>query len=314
MMEIRHCFDSRGLTPLHTAAARGASTILALLVEKTTNIEIRCENSSKDTPLILAARCGQVESIKVLQDHKASIDSRDGNNYTALMVAANEFHAEAVAAPLERGADPNSRDKKGLSGPPLLLASGRNGRCIETMKILIQHKADVNLATHPHGLTPFLKASDVGNDREVEYLLSAGANPNVHDISCRTPLRHAIFHSREPSIRMLLDAGANREAIFDDDIRPVHLAALCENYKIMQMLLEVEVDVNAPAGAGLNRETALHMAVLKRHTTVVKLLIAKGAGVNPLNAHKKTPLGHALEIENETLEKGLKASGGNKGS
>jgi hypothetical protein len=71
--ELIESFDSRGLTPLHTAAARGAAEIVELLAQKTTNIEIPCRNSTKDTPLILAARQGQAESIKILLDSGADI-------------------------------------------------------------------------------------------------------------------------------------------------------------------------------------------------------------------------------------------------
>jgi ankyrin repeat protein len=307
-------FDGRGMTPLHTAAARGGSEILDVLGKKCPNIEIQCAIGTKDTPLVLAARRGKVTSISVLLNNGAAIEGRNNGDYSALMSASYECHAQAVAALLKRGANPNSRDKRGFSGSPLLLASGRNDLGIETMKLLVQHGADVNPIFHPIGWTPLLKACDMGNDGEVEFLLSVGANPNVKDSSQRTPLRHAIHHARERSVRMLLDAGADREAVFDDGLRPVHLAAICGNYKIMQMLLEEDtIDVNVRASDKLRRGTPLHMAVLKGQATVVKILLAKGAKVNAADALGKTPLDHAIGTGDEVLQAILKAAGAKMG-
>ena len=300
-------FNSSGLTPLHTAAARGATEILEILAHKTTNIEILCQDATKDTPLILAARRGKAESIKILLDSGAGIENRNDSGYTALMSAAYECHKEAVAVLLERGANPNSRDAEGFSGSPLLLASGRNDLGVDVMRLLVQYGADVNPTFHPLGWTPLLKAADMGNDREVEYLLSVGANPNVQDTSSRTPLRYAIHHARERSVHMLLDAGAGREAIFDDGLRPVHLAAICGNYKIMQMLLEKDVDVNVRASEKLRKGTPLHMAVLKKDATIVKLLLSKGADVNATDGMGKTALDHAVDVGDEVIAAILKA-------
>lgn len=196
----------------------------------------------------------------------------------------------------------------------MLLASGRNDLGIETMRLLVKYGADVNPTFHKLGWTPLLKASDMGNDGEVEFLLGIGANPNVKDYAQRTPLRFAIHHARERSVRLLLDAGADREAVFDDDLRPVHLAAICGNYKIMQMILEKDVDVNVRAADKLRRGTSLHMAVLKGQATVAKMLLEKGADANAVDTLGKTPLDQAVGADDKALQAILKAAGGVAGS
>ncbi|KAN0096725.1 Ankyrin repeat-containing domain protein [Hyaloscypha variabilis] len=114
----------------------------------------------------------------------------------------------------------------------------------------------------------------------------------------------------ERSVRMLLDTGADREAIFDDDLRPVHLAAVCGNYKIMEILPEKDIDVNVRASEKFRRGMPLHMAVLKGRTTVVKMLLSKGAEVNAKNSPEKTPLDLAVGQKDEVLQAILKAAGG----
>jgi ankyrin repeat protein len=301
-------YDAQGKTPRHVAAARGGIEVLDFLAKKAPNIEIRCKDTTKDTPLVLAARRGKSASINVLLDNGAAIEGVNDSGYTPLMSASYECHEQAVEELLKRGANANSRDSGNLSESPLLLASGRNDLGVETMRLLVSYGADVNPTFHRLGWTPLLKASDMGNDGEVEYLLSVGADPNVKDYIQRTPLRNAIYHARERSVRALLNAGADRQAIFDDELRPVHLAAICGNYKIMQMLLEKDVDVNVRAADKLQQGAPLHMAVLKGQATVVKILLSKGADVNASNSLGKTPLDYAIEKGDKALQAILKAA------
>ena len=92
-------------------------------------------------------------------------------------------------------------------------------------------------------------------------LLSAGAEPNAYDAMGRTPLAYAIKNSRESSVSMLLDHGADRKAVLDDELYLIDLAAQCANYKITQILLEgnLSLDVNVCTSDRLQRRSALHM-------------------------------------------------------
>jgi len=308
--ESIEALDARGMTPLHVAAARGGIEILDFLAKKAPNIEIPGNFDSKDTPLIYAARRGKAASVKVLLDNGAAIEAVNGIEYTALMSASYECHELAVEELLKRGANPNSKDSSNIGGSPLLLASGRNDLGVQTMRLLVKFGADVNPTFHKRGETPLLKASDMGNDGEVEFLLSVGADPNAKDWQGHTPLRNAIDHAREKSVRLLLDAGADREAIFRNDLRPIHLVVLCPNYKILEMLLEQDIDVNARLSQGFRRSTPLHIATLNGEATVVKILLSKGAKINAEDALGKTSLDHAIALKNEALQAILKAAGG----
>lgn len=110
-------FDSRGFTPLHTAAARGSTELLRVLAQKTTNTEIPCRDGTEDTSLILAARRGQARSVEILLDNGAQIDNRNNGGYTALMSAAYECHTEAVAILLSKGANPTATTPAASAAP-----------------------------------------------------------------------------------------------------------------------------------------------------------------------------------------------------
>jgi hypothetical protein len=65
-------------------------------------------------------------------------------------------------------------------------------------KQLIDHGANVNAPSIPHGLKPLHKACHMGNVTNldfVEFLLKAGANPNAKDMKGMTPLMYTLPYS-----------------------------------------------------------------------------------------------------------------------
>ncbi|KAI9643855.1 hypothetical protein NHQ30_007206 [Ciborinia camelliae] len=334
--DLIEAYDARGYTPLHVAAARGAAQALEIIAKKAKNLSISTRDKSKDTPLTLAAsqdvdqsestKTLLAESMGILLDKGANIEEQNGYSYTALMSAAYEANEIAVDLLLSRGADPESSISN-IDGTPMTLASGRVGG-VKVMELLSKYGADINAKPQlvgwtpllklgyemnlepTYGWTPLLKATEFASDAEVEFLVSKGADPNVQDTRMRTPLGNSIHRAQEQSVSHLLDAGANRETICEDGLRPIHLAAICGNYIIMQMLLSKEIDVNVTASEKHQKNTALHMAVLKQQGTVVKLLLSKGANVNAVNMDEKTALDLAVGLDDKGLEAILKNSGG----
>ncbi|QSZ32964.1 hypothetical protein DSL72_002547 [Monilinia vaccinii-corymbosi] len=338
---LSEAYDVRGYTPLHVAAARGAVEALEIIARKAKNISIPARDISKDTPLTLVA--GQevdqaesrkillAESVRVLLDEGANIEEQNGYGYTALMSAAYECNEAVVSLLLSRGADPESSISK-IDGTPMTLASGRVGG-VKVMETLATYGANVNAQPQlvgwtpllklgyetnlgpTYGWTPLLKATEFAGEAEVEFLLRRGAHPNVQDSRMRTPLGNAIQQAHEQGVRLLLDAGADRATICEDGLSPVHLAATCGNYKIMQMLLDGghgRIDANVRASEKDQKNTALHMAVQKQQGTVVKLLLSQGADVNAVNMEDKTALDVAVELGDKGLEAILKKSGGHQ--
>lgn len=72
-----------------------------------------------------AAETGNLAVLRKLLEMRLDIDSRDDLGRTALMLATLRGHSEAVDLLLEKGADPNVADKKGVT--PLQAArEGKN--------------------------------------------------------------------------------------------------------------------------------------------------------------------------------------------
>ena len=117
--------------------------------------------------IIKAAKSGDVESVKALVEHDASLMSAtDTDGSTPLHCATWKGHHEVVALLLERGADDNAKNNNDHWGTtPLHAAAHANQRAIAAL--LIAHGADIH-ATNLNGRTPlaeteFHKAKPVAN-------------------------------------------------------------------------------------------------------------------------------------------------------
>ena len=123
------------------------------------------------TPLLhKAAANGHLELMKVLLDHKAPVDDRDGAGATPLHIAAAAGQKAAAELLIERGAAVDMQDATGMT--PLMRAcrGGQKG----TADLLLQHGARLDM-TDDAGQTPGTIALEGGHksltaliDNEIE--------------------------------------------------------------------------------------------------------------------------------------------------
>lgn len=104
------------------------------------------------TPLLAAAKEGNLDCVKVLLSFKADIEGRgkvlrfgaDGGTYrtcTPLCVAAGNGHVNVLSCLVENGADVNARTDE--DSTPLMEASG-DGH-IDVVTFLVEHGANIDL-------------------------------------------------------------------------------------------------------------------------------------------------------------------------
>lgn len=113
-------------------------------------------------------------------------------------------------------------------------------------------------------------------------LLKNGANSNLKDDNERTPIQLALRYGAS-AVDDLLAGGA--------EIPDILVAAVAGRADLVMRFLEKDKEaVNARVdGAG---DTALHLAALRGHIMVAKVLLAHGADVNATSS-KLTPLHRA---------------------
>ena len=170
----------------------GASRTVRLLAEKGTNLNVA---DGGYTPLMAAARGGDLDTIRFLIDQGADVRARTKSGYTALYGAASwpGNGAAIVRLLLEKGADPNVRVE--IPKPaeevftPAMGAAMRGDA--ETLKQLVDAGADVTVQGGRFARTALLMAATTAREEAVRILLAKGANVKVKDHLSNTPLQWA---------------------------------------------------------------------------------------------------------------------------
>jgi ankyrin repeat protein len=230
-----------GATPLSLASTNGSAAMIEELLKAGENPNAVVSDMS-DTALMLAARTGKPDALRVLLDHGADPNKTNSEGQTALMWAVAEKNAAAAKTLIERGANVNAQTHKlpppsmfqtifsapfPAGGMTALLYAARQND-LESARILIEAGADVK-ENAADGSSPLLVATINDHYALAKFLLEHGADPNAADDKGRGPLYAAIDMrnlewSTRPAppekdtlsdldlIKALLDHGANPNA------------------------------------------------------------------------------------------------------
>jgi quinoprotein dehydrogenase-associated probable ABC transporter substrate-binding protein len=158
----------------------------------------------------------------------------------------------------------------------------------DRVKFLVSKGADVNKADS-QGWTPLQSAARQRRDKMIALLIELGADVNVGD---PTPLVAALMRDHVPSIKVLLEHGADTEKPGQEGFRPLPLAIAEDKYEAAKALMEAGADVNQPSGdealtplmvaAGQTSpaEGAMFVPGSARPTDIARGLLDRGADVN----------------------------------
>jgi TonB family protein len=133
------------------------------------------------TPLMRAARKGDVDAMKEAIADGAEIDAADASGWTALMYGAMNESSEPVELLLKAGANPNHRS---FAGDTPLMAAATDRDFDEELS---KAGADIN-AKNKNGVSALMILAAEGEGAEVKSALDAGADAFAKDAKGRTPL------------------------------------------------------------------------------------------------------------------------------
>jgi len=258
-------------------------SLVTLLLRYGASIEAR--NKDGLTPLMLSARNGESKLVGYLLDGGADLKARTNAGNTALHLAAMNNHPAVVGSLISGGAPKGAKDKQGLT--PLM--HGCQKGHIEVLKLLLDLDLDLN-ARSDDGKTALHYAASEGHLSAVNDLVSRGAPLDAKDNTGVTPLMLGIRSSHRRVLKRLLELGANPNARHDDGWTPLHYAAREGHIPVICDLASRGAALEAKDGQGL---TPLVVSIHFSHLQVVKHLLEVGADVNARTSLGWTPLHQA---------------------
>jgi len=122
--------NAAGESALMMAARKGEAEGLKLLLERGAKI-----NRPGWSPLHYAAGGPDPEIVRTLLDRGAEIDAPAPNGTTPLMMAAQYGSEDSVKLLLQRGADPGKRNQKNLSAADFAKLAGRDSLAAQLGKL-----------------------------------------------------------------------------------------------------------------------------------------------------------------------------------
>jgi ankyrin repeat protein len=149
-----------------------------------------------------------------------------------------------------------------------------------------------------------------GNLEGMKKLLNDGLNPNDM-IDNTSLLHHATLKKNGNIAKLLIEKGANVNAVSRDGDNPLNGAILSGNIEIVELLIKAGANVNAVNATSVNGYTPLYRAISEENNNIAKLLIEKGANVNVASANGYTPLHRAISEGNNNIAKLLIEKGAN---
>lgn len=320
--------ETRGQTALMWAVAQGQHAVVDLLIADGADVTARskvrprlmhAENTNAGqydsgiiwnrggfTPLLFAARHGDIESARRLLGAGAHVDVSAPTGATPLVVAAHSGHGEFGAYLLTAGADPNDI---GAGYSALHVAALRGDERL--VEALLEHGADPDArleagtplrrtsqdwALNPAlvSATPYWLAAYYREPNIMRDLVAAGADPRLTTLERWRPVSDRaggvgpphVDGGFIPPLVAALRGPANKGRFFISAVRDPE-GEERRVFATVQVALELGADADEVARDG---GAAIHTAAQRNFTTVVELLAQYGADINLRNGRGRSPL------------------------
>ncbi|XP_021447196.2 B-cell lymphoma 3 protein homolog [Oncorhynchus mykiss] len=231
------------------------------------------QDNDGDTALHIAVVQGQEAQIQrmilLLELVHTDLDIYNNLRQTPLHLAVITHQAHMVGALLRAGADPGALDRNGQTTVHLCCEHGQQA----CLSVVLSHPSILTCleVRNYEGLTPLHLAVQGGHKELVRMLLDAGADINAMDIkSGHSPLIHAVEN---------------------------------HNMDMVHFLIENDCNVNGQSYSG---NTALHSACGRGQVDTARLLLKNRADSSVKNYHNDTP---AMVAKNKKVTDVLRGKG-----
>jgi hypothetical protein len=198
-------YDKLEAAPLYYAALCGFHDLTKDLIVKYPS-QVNADSGYYVRPLVAALAQRHFRTADLLRLNGADPCARGDGQTTPLHDVAYRGDLEMVHKLIDYGVDINAVDV--CDRTPLYQASkGRYLRCIDAIRLLLEHSADVN-ARADNGSTALHRASEGGNLEIVRVLLEHGANVEAQDGGGKTAYQLALAKGHHNITEVLSEYGA----------------------------------------------------------------------------------------------------------
>lgn len=319
--------STRGQTALMWAVAQGHHDVVSELLEAGAGVSVRSklrprlmsnegvfggafdhavvENLGGFTPLMFAARNGDIASARLLVGAGADVNQVAGNDAVALVLAVHSGHTPFAKFLLDLGADPNA-DGAGYTALHAAVLRGD----LEAVEVLLAHGADPDprlkrgtpgrrasedwmLKARYVSATPFWFAALFREPEIMRTLADAGADPLLTTTALLRSVNDRAGGVGPPEVvggfvtpLMAAVQGTSDRARFvtatPDPIREERRAL-----ETVKVAVDLGGNIDATDESGT---TALHDAAARNLKTVVRFFGERGASLDVTNGMGRTPL------------------------
>ncbi len=231
-----------GCNAFHTAAAAGWADVLQVLAEKCP-AGVNMPSAAGLTPLHIAAKVSDLQTVRVLLAAGADVHARDANNRSVLAAAAGssvEDEGDRLQVLIDAGADVQK------DGADALIAACQTGRA-KAVRRLLAAGVSAKSRVESSGNTMLHLATWNRHAGVVEALIAAGAEVNAANSVGNTPLHFAVQYGHPrvwQVVCALVDAGGDVHRCNHYGKTPLEWAAPGIRHKLQQKL-----GIEAAAGA-----------------------------------------------------------------
>jgi uncharacterized protein len=263
---------------------------------------VMVQGKRRQIPLLHAMACANAhphrelaESMSLLVAASADIDAPftdlAGFGATAVMFALERKCCTAVAAVLlQCGADPCVSVPGSMTA---MHAAARFGLS-DTCELLLARADTLLEARDKFGRTALIYAASYGRADNAQILLQHGADVNAVDDKGSTALVFACWKEHMDVTASLLEAGADVNVADCHGNSLLMAAAQSGSVQVVQLLLDHGADINMTNEDGQN---ALFKAASEGHVAVLELLVQRGCSITAVDSLGITVLMAAATAE-----------------
>jgi len=271
---------------LADAAMAGNTSAVRALLEK--KADVKAPQVDGTTALHWAVRANNLEMTEMLLRAGADASAANQLGATPMLLAATNGNAAVLERLIQAGANPNAPISE--TGDTALMMAARTG-ALDAVKALLDHGAQVNAKESWGGTTALMWAIAERHSAVAKLLVERGADVNAKS----NFVPSASGRGFEGTAPVAPKTNQTTEEFASGWMTPLLFAARENDLESARILIQAGADVNAVGGDG---KGALGLALFDGSYDVASLLIDSHADVNHADAQRFTPLFWAVDRRN----------------